>query len=32
MNQELVDIAIQTNVFDALVSYIEKISKIELAN
>lgn len=32
MNQELVDIAIEANAFDALVDYIEKISKVELAN
>ncbi len=32
MNQELVDIAIEADSFDALISYIEEISKVKLVN
>ena len=32
MNQELVDVAIAANAFDALFTYIEKISKVNLVN
>lgn len=32
MNQELVDVAIEANAFDALITYIEKISKVNLVN
>jgi hypothetical protein len=32
MNQELINIAIKKGVFDGLISYIEKVSKLEIAN
>lgn len=32
MNRDLINIAIKKGVFDGLISYIEKLSKIEVAN